>query len=73
MRTIEEISKDLSGISEDIKTKKETLDRANEAASKANKELETTKIRAGELSREMQEYLNLLVPESQHGRVRQNG
>lgn len=70
MRPLEEIMKELTDVANDIQEKRRKLDELNTAQSRASNDVSNAQNKAVSLRNEMEEFLNLLVPASQHSRVR---
>lgn len=72
MRPLEVIMKDLTLCASDIQAKQTTLEKLNQEQSNAAVALSNAQNKAVDLRIEMEEFLNLLVPTSAQGRVRQS-
>lgn len=72
MREISAITDELTKAAAKIGDKKKSLDAANEAQATASKEFDDAQIEAATLRDELNNSLNLLVPTSIQGRVRQS-
>lgn len=72
VRPLADVMADLASAAENIKTKKKALDDASAAVNKAAEEHDKAQIKASTLRSELEDQLNLLVPSSMQGRVRQS-
>ena len=70
MRELDLIMKDLTAAAKDIQVKRIKLEKLNVDQSVAFQEVETAQNKAAELRSEMEEFMNLLVPQSVQSRVR---
>ena len=70
MRELDLIMKDLTAAAKDIQAKRIKLEKLNTEQSQAFQDVEVAQTRASELRKEMEEFMNLLVPASTQTRVR---
>lgn len=70
MRELDLIMKDLNDAAKDIQAKRIKLEKLNIDQSVAFQEVEVAQNKAASLRSEMEEFMNLLVPQSVQSRVR---
>lgn len=71
MRSLSEISKDLDEAIKGVESTRDTLDKLNKALGKAQEAYDNSLMKASGFRNEMNEILDVLVPNSMQGRIRQ--
>jgi hypothetical protein len=71
LRPLPDVIADLTKAADTVKLKKKAMEDASMAANKAATEYQDAQVAAARLRQEFDEQMNLLVPSSMQGRVRQ--